>query len=84
MASSIDAGRSLQKRSRARNSLAGTDWQGAILFGYGTGARLQDVANLRWESIDLENRVIQFSASAKPDAIVVIAVHPDFDKLARR
>ena len=28
--------------------VASPDWQGAILFGYSTGARLGDVANLKW------------------------------------
>jgi hypothetical protein len=27
----------------------GTDWEGAILAGYTTGMRLQDVTNLRWK-----------------------------------
>jgi integrase len=29
------------------------DWAGAIRFGFYTGQRLSDIANLRWESIEL-------------------------------
>ena len=32
---------------------AGEEWRGAILFAYFTGARLQDVANVAWNAIDL-------------------------------
>jgi integrase len=32
----------------------GTDWEGAILFAYGCGVRLGDVANLRWTNLDIE------------------------------
>ena len=32
-----------------------TDWEGAILVGYTCGMRQQDVANLKWSSIDVEN-----------------------------
>jgi integrase len=39
---------------------ADSDWQGAILFAYGSGARLGDVANLRWSSLDLENEIVVF------------------------
>jgi integrase/recombinase XerC len=56
----------------------GTDWQGAILFAYTSGARLQDAANLRWDSIDLENRVVVFH-QRKTARQSVIAVHPDFE-----
>jgi integrase len=61
---------------------ASTDWQGAVLFGYSTGARLQDVANLRWEAIDLELGVISFRqrklSHKKPDSETIVAIHPDF------
>jgi integrase len=36
------------------------DWKGAILVALYTGARLQDVANMRWESVDLQNKWIAF------------------------
>jgi integrase len=39
------------------------DWKGAIMVALYTGARLQDVANMRWESVDLQNKWIAFRAS---------------------
>lgn len=38
------------------------DWRGAIMVALYTGARLQDVSDLRWESIDLPNKWISFRA----------------------
>jgi hypothetical protein len=32
----------------------GTDWEGAILVGYTTGMRFQDVANLRWSKEEIK------------------------------
>ncbi|MEI6714156.1 MAG: site-specific integrase [Verrucomicrobiota bacterium] len=39
-------------------SAADTEWKGLILFGYFTGMRLQDIAHLTWENVDLENEVV--------------------------
>jgi len=36
------------------------DWKGAIMVALYTGARLQDVANMRWESVDIQNKWIAF------------------------
>jgi len=36
------------------------DWRGAIMVALYTGARLQDVANMRWESVDLQNKWLAF------------------------
>jgi integrase len=36
------------------------DWKGAIMGALYTGARLQDVANMRWESVDLQNKWLAF------------------------
>ena len=38
------------------------DWRGAIMMALYTGARLQDVADMRWESVDLQNKWIAFRA----------------------
>ncbi len=38
------------------------DWRGVIMVALYTGARLQDVANLRWENVDLQNKWISFRA----------------------
>ena len=38
------------------------DWRGAIMVALYTGARLQDVTDMRWESVDLQNKWIAFRA----------------------
>jgi integrase len=38
------------------------DWCGATMVAFYTGARLQDVTNLSWESVDLQNKWISFRA----------------------
>lgn len=55
------------------------DWKGVILLGYCTGARLSDVANMRWSAIDLDQRLIRFipSKTKKP---VTIPLHPDLER----
>lgn len=64
--------------------VATPDWQGAILFAYGTGARLGDVASLRWSNIDMANGIVVFKEQ-KTEAKAVIGLHPDFlDWLAGR
>jgi integrase len=57
--------------------IADRDWSGAILFAYGTGARLQDVANLRWSSLDTEAGVVSFT-ERKTGRKAVIGLHADF------
>ena len=41
----------LEKLTKLVNSAEG-DWKGAILLAYYTGARLRDVANMRWSAVD--------------------------------
>jgi integrase len=53
------------------------DWKGAILFGWTSGARLLDVANLRWESVDLAHGVIAYR-QRKTGRETIIGLHPDF------
>jgi integrase len=55
------------------------DWKGAILLGYYTGARLGDVANMRWSTIDLDQRLIRFTPS-KTKKPVTIPLHPDLKR----
>jgi integrase len=54
------------------------DWQGAILLGYYTGARLSDVANMRWRAIDWSNKIISFTAS-KTSKPVTLPLHPQLE-----
>jgi len=60
-------------------NVAEKDWKGAILVGYFTGARLQDVCNLRWDSIDLVKKTVSFR-SAKTDQAITIAIHPELEE----
>jgi integrase len=64
--------------ARLVKAAKGTDWEGAILIAYGTGARLQDVANLQWSAIDSENGIITFQ-ERKGDKRVVVGLHPDVE-----
>jgi integrase len=52
------------------------DWRGAILFAFYTGARLQDVANMRWKSVDLQDQLITFKVG-KTGETVTIPMHPE-------
>lgn len=62
----------------------GTDWEGAVLVAYGSGMRLQDVANLRWSSVDSENGILCFQ-QRKGDKRTVVGLHPDVeDWIARQ
>jgi integrase len=58
---------------------AADDWRGAILLGYYTGARLGDVANMRWDAIDWRNKTIRFTAS-KTRKPVTIPLHRDLER----
>jgi integrase len=70
--------------ARMVRAARGTDWEGAILIAYGTGARLQDVANLRWSSIDSENCNLTFQ-ERKGDKKIIVGLHPDVeDWIARQ
>ena len=57
------------------------EWRGAILFGYFTGARLGDVANIKWTSIDLSAKAIRFTPkkTARTGKQIVIPLHPDLE-----
>lgn len=52
------------------------DWRGAIMLGYYTGARLGDVANMRWNTVNLEEGVIRFTPS-KTKKPVTVPLHED-------
>jgi integrase len=55
------------------------DWKNAILFGYFTGARLSDVANMKWEAIDWNEKLIRFTPS-KTDKPLTIPLHPELER----
>jgi integrase len=49
------------------------------LAGYYTGARLSDLSNLHWNAIDLNNRLITFTAS-KTKKTVTIPLHTELER----
>ena len=53
------------------------DWKGAIILGATSGLRLSDIANLRWEALDLEARLLRLQTQ-KTDAVVVVPLHVGF------
>lgn len=53
----------------------GEDWRRAILFAFHIGARLQDVANMKWNLVDDGAGVVRYRA-AKTGSMVTIPVHP--------
>jgi integrase len=50
------------------------DWRGAIMIALYTGARLQDVTDMSWESVDLQNKWIAFRAG-KTRQRIKIPIH---------
>jgi len=56
------------------------DWRAAILLGYCTGARLRDVANMRWDAVDWRNKIIRFTPS-KTKRPVTIPLHPQLERV---
>jgi integrase len=57
--------------------VADPEWRGAILFAYNTGARLEDVATLKWSNLDVANSIVVFKEQ-KTAQRAVIGLHPDF------
>jgi integrase len=53
------------------------DWAGAITLAYGCGGRLQDIANLKWNSLDLQYGILSFR-DRKLRRPAIVALHPDF------
>lgn len=53
-----------------------SDWAGAILFGYYTGLRLRDVANLTWGMIDAKAHVLH-APTKKTGITVDVPLHQE-------
>jgi integrase len=60
-------------------SAAEGDWKGAILLAYYTGARLRDVANMRWSAVDLKRQLVTFTPS-KTKKTVEIPLHAELER----
>jgi integrase len=60
-------------------AVAPSDWRGAILTAFFTGARLKDVCNLRWANVDLEKRLITFRAG-KTGQLITVTLHPQLEE----
>ena len=56
----------------------GEEWRGAILCAYYIGARLQDVANLTWDAVDLPGKLITYRAR-KTGKRVAVPIHPELE-----
>ena len=61
---------------------AAGDWKRAILFAYFTGARLGDVANMRWSTIDFSKRIVTFvpTKTKRSKKVITIPMHPDLER----
>ena len=67
-----------EQLSKLVNAAEG-DWKGAILLAYYTGARLRDVANMRWSAIDLRRQLVTFTPS-KTKKPVTIPLHSELER----
>jgi integrase len=57
---------------------ANDDWRGMVIAGYFTGARLSDLANLKWSNIDLAERTITFR-QRKTGTLIKIPIHSELE-----
>jgi len=55
------------------------DWKGLVLGGFYTGARLGDLSQLSWESVNLERGSISFT-QGKTQQAIEIPIHPEFKR----
>jgi integrase len=53
------------------------DWKGAIILGATSGLRLSDIANLKWEALDLDAGLLRLQTQ-KTGATVVVPLHAGF------
>jgi integrase len=56
----------------------GTDWNGLVLAGYYTGARLLDLVRLTWGAVDLQEHSITF-VQKKTGAKIKVPIHPELE-----
>ena len=58
------------------------EWRGLILAGFYTGARVSDLSNLKWASVDFERRTLAFG-QRKTKRFIEIPLHPELDSWLR-
>jgi integrase len=58
------------------------DWKRAILLGFFSGARLGDVANMRWDSVDLTRKLVTFTPgkTKRTRKSVIIPLHVEMER----
>lgn len=59
------------------------DWKIAVLFGYYTGARLSDIANMTWSAVDWNKRAITFlprKTGRRKRKAITVPLHPQLEK----
>lgn len=80
MVTVTSAPKSVFTLENVKSLLAATDgeWKGLILAGYYTGARIGDLSNLLWESVDLNLKIVSFT-QGKTNRRVAIPLHPDLE-----
>ena len=52
------------------------DWKGAILAGFYTGLRLRDIAEMRWEMLDLKAGFVRIK-TRKTGKFLMLPIHPE-------
>lgn len=52
------------------------DWKGAILAAFYTGLRLRDIAEMRWEMLDLKAGFVRIK-TRKTGEILMLPIHPE-------
>ena len=63
-----------------RGQDAGKDWRGAMLVAFYAGARLSDVANLRWSNVDLQKKIVRYSEKKKRFATeILVPMHDELE-----
>ena len=85
----VEALESLPSKSAARETftseqlvalltVSSGEWRAAIIFGYYTGARLLDVARVRWDAIDLPGRCVRYTPR-KTGRELLIPLHSELE-----
>ncbi len=63
-----------------RRGEVGKDWRGVCLIAFYTGARLSDVANLRWRNVDFEKKCLRYTEKKKRFATEIeVPWHPELE-----